>query len=105
LIRPFSPPVTDSVKVSSIGFDHELNTYLWTGDFKKDIIGQLWSVDLQQRIRSRLIKTDETAIQDEYQGLIDCRARLLENLNFQIKNSSDVLADNRAIDLGRMAQH
>ena len=105
LIRSFPPPATDSLKISSTSFDHVLNTYLWTGDFKKEIIEQLWSIDLQQRVRSRFIKTNETAIQDEYQGLIDCRARLLEGLNFQIKNSSDVLADNRAIDLGRMAQH
>jgi len=105
LFRSLAPPATDSLNLFSLGFDHDLNTYLWTGDFKKDIYGQLWNVDIQQRIRSRLIKTNETAIQDEYQGIIALRARLLEDLNFQIKNSSNVLADNRAIDLGRMAQH
>ena len=96
---------SDSLNLSSLSFDRVLNTYLWTGDFKKEIYGQLWNVDLHQRIRSRLIKTDQTAIQDEYQGLIALRARLLEDWNFQIKNSSNVLADNRAIDLSRMAQH
>jgi hypothetical protein len=105
LFRPFTSPEVDSLKLSSLSFDRVLNTYVWIGDFKKEINGQLWNVDLNQRIRSRLIKTNQTAIQDEYQGLIALRARLLENWNLQIKNSSNVLADNRAIDLGRMAQH
>ncbi|MCX6120590.1 MAG: hypothetical protein NTX44_03095 [Ignavibacteriales bacterium] len=105
LFHPFTAPEADSLKLSSLSFDHVLNTYIWSGDFKKDIYGQLWDVTLHQKIRSRLIKTNQTAIQDEYQGLIALRARLFENWNFQIKNSSNVLADNRAIDLGRMAQH
>ena len=105
LFRSLTPPATDSVNLFSLSFDHDLNTYLWTGDFKKEIYGHLWNVDILQRIRSRLIKTNETAIQDEYQGIIALRARLLDDVNFQIKNSSNVLADNRAIDLGRMAQH
>jgi hypothetical protein len=105
LLRPFTAPVADSLKFSSLSFDRVLNTYVWTGDFKKEIYEQLWNVDLHQRIRSRLIKTDQTAIEDEYQGLIALQTRLLENLNFQIKNLSNVLADNRSIDLGRMAQH
>ena len=105
LLRPFTAPTIDSLNISSLGFERILNTYVWTGDFKKEIYGPLWDVDLHQQIRSRLIKTDQTAIEDEYQGLIALRARLLEYWNFQLKNASNVLADNRAIDLGRMAQH
>ena len=105
LFRPFTAPTADSLYLCSLGFDRILNTYLWSGDFKKEIYGQLWSIDLHQQIRSRIIKTNQTAIQDEYEGLIALRARLSEYWNFQIKNSSNVLADNRAIDLGRMAQH
>jgi hypothetical protein len=105
LLRPFTAPVADSLNLSSLSFDRILNTYIWTGDFKKEIYGQLWDADIRQRIRSRLIKTNQTAIQDEYQGFIALRTRLLESLNLQLKNSSNVLADNRAIDLGRMAQH
>jgi hypothetical protein len=105
LFRPFSSPAADSVDYSSIGFDRVLNTFVWSGDFKKEIYGQYWNIDLHQRIRSRLIKTNQTAIQDEYQGIVAMRARLIEDWNVQIKDSSNVLADNRAIDLGRMAQH
>ena len=93
------------MNLSSMSFDRVLNTYVWTGEFKKEIDGPIWALTLQQRLRSRLIKTDETAIQDEYQGIINLRARLADNVNYEIKNSSNVLADNRSIDLGRMAQH
>lgn len=105
LFRPFTSPAADSLEYSSIGFDRELNTFIWSGDFKKEIYGQYWNMDLHQRIRSRLIKTDQTAIQDEYQGIIALRTRIIDDWNVQIKDSSNVLADNRAIDLGRMAQH
>ena len=105
LSRSFAAPTMDSLNISSLNFDRILDTYVWTGDFKKEIYGQFWDIDLHQQIRSRLIKTDQTAIQDEYQGFIALRARLLESWNFQLKNLSNVLADNRAIDLSRMAQH
>jgi hypothetical protein len=105
LFHSFTAPETDSLKLSSLSFDHILNTYIWTGDFKKELTGQRWDATFHQKIRSRLIKTNQTAIQDEYQGLIALRARLLEGWSFQLKNFSNVLADNRAIDLGRMAQH
>ena len=105
LFHPFSAPAADSLNVSSLSFDRILNTYLWTGDFIKKFSGQLWNLDFHQQIRSRIIETDQTAIQDEYDGLIALRARLLDDWNFQFKNSSTVLADNRAIDLSRMADH
>lgn len=105
LFHPYTTPVIDSIDISSLSFDRVLNTYVWAGEFKKEIHGKFWSVDLNQRIRSRLIKTNEPAIQDEYQGLIALRMRIFEDWNFQIKNSSNVLSDNRSIDLGRMAQH
>ena len=105
LFHPFSAPVADSLNVSSLSFDRILNTYLWTGDFIKKFSGQFWNLDFHQQIRSRIIETDQTAIQDEYDGLIALRARLLDDWNFQFKNSSTVLADNRAIDLSRMADH
>jgi hypothetical protein len=105
LFRSLPMAVPDSMHLSSMSFERILNTYVWSGEFKKEISDQIWNIDVQQKVRSRLIKTNETAIQDEYQGIVSLRARLRENLNVQIKNISNVLADNRAIDLGRMAQH
>jgi hypothetical protein len=82
-----------------------LNTYVWSGDFQKVMHGQIWNAEVHQHIRSRLVKSNQIAIQDEYQGFISLRARLSEEWNLQLKNVSNVLADNRVIDLGRMARH
>jgi hypothetical protein len=104
-IRSFTIPIADSVHLSSLSFERELNTYVWNGNIQKELHSQIWSADIHQQVRSRLIKTSQIAIQDEYRGLISLRARLSENWNLQIKDTSNVLSDNRAIDLNRMAQH
>jgi hypothetical protein len=91
--------------MSFLTFDCVLNTYLWTGNFQKEIIGRTWSADIHQHIQSRLIKTDRVAIQDEYRGSINFKARLSESWNIKLQNTSSALANNQVIDLGRMAQH
>lgn len=105
IIRPFVVSSPDSLQLSSVGFSRVLNTYLWIGDFQKEVHTQLWTVDVHQHIRSRLLKSNINAIQDEYQGFISLNARLSEEWCLQLKNASNVLADNRVLDLGRMAQH
>jgi len=105
ILHTISAPSSDSLQISSLSFDRILNTYLWNGIFQKEIHGPVWDVDIRQVLRSRLIKTNQTAAQDEYQGLIALRARLKEKWNLQFRNASNVLADSRATDLGRMAQH
>jgi hypothetical protein len=98
-------PLSDSLRLSSLTFDHILNTHIWTGNFQKEIHSQTWSADIHQHIQSRLIKIGRIAIQDEYQGLISLKARLSEKWNIRLQNTSSALADNQVIDLGRMAQH
>jgi hypothetical protein len=105
IIHPSSLPFSDSLQLSSLSFTRVLNLYVWTGDFQKEIRGQMWNAEVHQHIRSRLVKSSQIAIQDEYQGSISLRARLSEEWNLQMENVSNVLADNRVIDLGRMAQH
>jgi hypothetical protein len=105
IIHPSPLPYADSLQLSSLSFTRLLNTYVWSGDFQKELHGQIWNAEVHQRIRSRLVKSDQNAIQDEYQGFIFLNARLSEEWNLQLKNISNVLADNRVIDLGRMAQH
>ncbi len=105
IIHPFPLPRADSLQLSSLSFTRVLNTYVWSGDFQKEMHGQIWNAEIHQHIRSRLVKSDQNAIQDEYQGIIALNARLSEEWNLQLKNVSNVLADNRVIDLGRMAQH
>jgi hypothetical protein len=105
IIHPSPLPFADSLQLSSLSFTRVLNTYVWSGDFQKVMHGQIWNAEVHQHIRSRLVKSSQIAIQDEYQGFISLRARLSEEWNLQLKNVSNVLADNRVIDLGRMAQH
>jgi hypothetical protein len=98
------PPI-DSLQYSSLSFSRVLNTYVWSGDFQKGLQGQMWNMEIRQHIRSRFVNSNQVSIQDEYQGLISLQARLSEKWNFQLKNVSNALADNRVIDLGKMAQH
>ncbi|MGA3286925.1 MAG: hypothetical protein ABSD46_05845 [Bacteroidota bacterium] len=105
IIHPSPLPFADSLQLSSLSFTRVLNTYVWSGDFQKEMHGQIWNAEVHQHIRSRLVKSSQIAIQDEYQGFISLNARLSEEWNLQLKNISNVLADNRVIDLGRMAQH
>jgi hypothetical protein len=105
IIHPSPLPFAESLQLSSLSFTRVLNTYVWSGDFQKVMHGQIWNAEVHQHIRSRLVKSNQIAIQDEYQGFISLRARLSEEWNLQLKNVSNVLADNRVIDLGRMARH
>lgn len=98
-------PSADSLRLSSLSFTRMLNTYVWSGDFQKELHVRIWSAEIQQHVRSRLVKSDQKAIQDEYQGFISLNARLSNEWNLQLKNVSSALANNRVIDLGRMAKH
>ena len=98
-------PVIDSLQLSSRGFNRMLNTYSWSGDFRKVLQVQSWTAEIRQNVRSCLVKSDQKAIQDEYHGIISLSARLSDELNLRLNNTSNVLANNRVIDLGRMAQH
>lgn len=105
IFRSAGIPLIDSLKLSSLSFDHALNTHIWIGNFQKEIISQTWSGEFRQHFQSRLIKTDRIAIQDEYKGTIFLQARLSENWKIKFQNTSSALADNQVIDLSRMAQH
>jgi hypothetical protein len=105
ILRPSEISPSDSVRMSSLGFERFLNTYIWNGGFQFQITGSLWDIDIDQKVRSRYIKTNEVSIEDEYTGAIMARLHLSERWNLQVQNSSDVVADSRVIDLGRMSQH
>jgi hypothetical protein len=105
ITRPSSLFSTDSLRRSSLSFNRVLNTYVWGGEFHKEMIEQAWNAEVHQHLQSRLVKANQTAIQDEYQGTIMLSTRILKEWNLQLKNASNVLADNRVIDLGKMAQH
>ena len=43
IIRPFPVPYVDSLQLSSLSFTRVLNTYVWSGDFQKEMHGQIWN--------------------------------------------------------------
>jgi hypothetical protein len=95
----------DSLRASSLSFDRVLNTFLWTGGlFYARDFGS-FDVDFRQEVRSRLIRTEQQSIQDEYIDTLDIRAPVGAGWRLMGQQMSSVLSDNRAIDLAKLAQH
>jgi hypothetical protein len=96
-------PQSDSVSVSSIGFERILNTFLWNGRvlYAGDVGGM--RIATQQSVRSRLIR--DVSTQDEYRGNLSVYAHVGGRWNVAGEMFSSVLSDNAAIDFGRLAQH
>lgn len=105
ILRPAEVAPSDSVRTSTLEFERFLNTYIWNGGFQWHQIGPVWDFELDQKVRSRYIRTSEVSIQDEYAGSIVARSHIAEQWDLQLHNSSNVVADSRIIDLGRMSQH
>ncbi|MEK6566925.1 MAG: hypothetical protein AABZ41_09500, partial [Bacteroidota bacterium] len=95
----------DSTKLTRLSFERVLNTFVWNGAMR--YAAQLGDsrISLKQQARSRLIRSERQSIQDEYQDTIDIRTLISGNWNLQAITSSYILKDNRALDLGGLAQH
>ena len=103
--RPSIARGGDSLRASSLSFDRVLNTFLWTGGlFYARDFGS-FDVDMRQQVRSRLIRTEQQSIQDEYIDTLDIGAEMGEGWRLKGWQMSSVLSDNRAIDLAKLAQH
>ena len=90
---------------SSLSFERLFNTYVWNGIFQKEIRIGLWNMNIFQSVQSRYIVTQSPAIQDEYQGLVSISRKLAQQWSWEILDTSNVLADNKVIELDRMAKH
>ena len=96
---------SDTLRASSLGFERVLNTFMWKNDlFYSDVIGPL-EVDFRQRLRSRVIRSEQRSIQDELVDTLDVGLPLSETLKAKARLASSVLSDNRAVDLSKLAQH
>jgi hypothetical protein len=103
--RPSLVRGADSLRASSLSFDRVLNTFIWTGGlFYARDFGS-FDVDLRQGVRSRLIRTEQQSIQDEYVDTLDIGTMVGERWKLKAQQISSVLSDNRAIDLTKLAQH
>lgn len=95
----------DTSKATSLGFERALNTFLWNGRvvYEQSLRGV--DIRLRQRVRSRLIRTEQRSIQDEYATNLDLTAPLNKIWSLSSRLLSTGLSDNRAIDLSKLAQH
>jgi len=95
----------DSLRASSLSFDRVLNTFTWNGTISlAQEVGGV-AVNFRQGLRSRLIRTEQRSIQDEYLDTLEINTAVGEGWRLRAQQVSSVLSDNRAIDLTKLAQH
>jgi len=103
--RPSILGRADSLRASSLSFERVLNTFIWTGGlFYAQDFGS-FDVNFRQGVRSRMIRTEQRSIQDEYVDTLDIGTAVGERWKLKAQQISSVLSDNRAIDLTKLAQH
>jgi hypothetical protein len=103
--RPAMAGVPDTLRVSSLGFERVLNTFIWNGTMFYDRKFNGIELAFRQFLRSRLIRTDQRSVQDEYGDSLTLGVPFLDQWQVGLQQSSSVVSDNRAIDLTKLAQH
>ncbi len=96
---------TDSLKVVSVSFDRLLNTFLWNGQLRDSIQNNDGGFRIDQTLHSRLIRTDQSSTQDEYEGRTVGFLNIADRWKIWTTVSSSVLTDSRSAELGSLAQH
>ena len=104
-LRQPSSTMQDTLKQATIGFERVLNTFLWNGGLSYSGVSDGVRFQTEQHIRSRLIRADQQSIQDEYTARAFAEGALTPRLSVRAQLHSTALADNRLLDLGRLAQH
>jgi hypothetical protein len=104
-LRPAMAGVPDTLRVSSLGFERVLNTFIWNGTMFYDRKFNGIELAFRQFLRSRLIRTDQRSVQDEYGDSLTLGVPFLDQWQVRLQQSSSVVSDNRAIDLTKLAQH
>jgi hypothetical protein len=105
VLRPAVQVVRDSLQLSSLSFERVLNTFLWNGSVLFDRRFDAIEVRLRQLLRSRLIRTDQRSVQDEYGDSLTIGVPISAQWKGRLAQISSVVSDNRAIDLTKLAQH
>ncbi|MEX1140677.1 MAG: hypothetical protein WEF53_15160 [Bacteroidota bacterium] len=95
----------DTTASVSFGFDRSLETFRWTERLLLNrFVGGI-SFDVDQNLRSRLIKTGRNAIQDELGLRLAMGIPLTEDWGIRTSVISSVLSDNTQLDLGNRSEH
>lgn len=95
----------DSIRSAGMTFERLLNTFIWNGSFllKEEFDGM--KVDIDQHVRSRLIRTELSSIQDEYEGKLRVSSGMSDKWDLRASVFSHALSDARATDLAKFSQH
>lgn len=89
----------------SLGFERNLNTFVWNGLVGAVIADSNRSLTIHQSFQSKLIRTAPVATQGEYDGSLGYRERIVGGVSVVAKTASLVVSDNQSIDLSQLAQH
>lgn len=90
---------------TSIGFERNLNTYLWNAGANYQRSSGAWNVRLRQLFRSSLIRTDQKFIKDEENFSFLIGRKLSDRFGIQLDGASLIFSDNRAIGVNRASSH
>jgi hypothetical protein len=95
----------DTTATASFGFDRSLETFRWT---ERLLLSRLFgnvTLDVDQHLRSRLIKTSRNAIQDELNLRIGIGIPVTQHWDIRTSAASSVVSDNTQLDLGNRSEH
>lgn len=105
----------DTSSISTIQFDRTLQTFLWNARIDFGTAVQGLTIDFDQNIRSRLIRSAQNSIQDELGTRISVHSQLSDRWVLRGQGTSMILSDdifrrvyqrpNRELDLGNLSQH
>jgi hypothetical protein len=104
-IHPAPAGRSDTLRAVSLEFNRMLNTFLWNGTLSYNRKLPELSIGINQRARSRVIKTEQNSIQDEYQGRVEVVSTVAGPWNAEAVVNSNVLSDNRGVGLTQLSQH
>ncbi len=95
----------DTSKVISLSFSRLLNTFQWNGIANGVFDINNWNVRINQTINSRLFRSSNTSLQDDYNGSVQIQKPLFPWLRWSYRNTSQLLHTNQAFDVGSMSSH
>lgn len=97
--------VPDTAASAVFSFDRSLETYRWTERLLLNRLAGGLMLDVDQNLRSRLIKTGRNAVQDELNLRLAVGIPVTQHWDIRTSATSSVLSDNTQPDLGNRSEH
>lgn len=89
----------------SAGFERLLHTLTGKADLRANVVGGPWSIEARHHLRSRLIQSQQSVRQDEYQDTVDVKRAMTSAWTLMLREQSTVVAGPASIDLGELVQN